>query len=177
MITQGHTMPRQSKKELLLDAAESILEKHAYGDLSLDRIAEVSGLSKGGLLYHFPTKDSVLMALVERLINNFDTEFDKYVQKGLNDFKAISLLVNTNPKMISTARGLMAATSYNRDLLEPVRKAYLRWDKVIFDQFSDRDEAWRFRIFFDGLFFCSLLDLPQPTKKELKKIVDGFDSK
>jgi AcrR family transcriptional regulator len=92
MITQGHTMPRQSKKEILLDAAESILEKHAYGDLSLDRIAEVSGLSKGGLLYHFPTKDSVLMALVERLINNFDTEFDKYVQKGLTDFKAISLL-------------------------------------------------------------------------------------
>jgi len=47
------------------------------------------------------------MGLVERLIDNFDNEFDKYVQKGPTDFKAISLLVNTNPKMISTARGLI----------------------------------------------------------------------
>jgi AcrR family transcriptional regulator len=170
-------MPRQSKKEMILDAAESILEKQSYGDLSLDRIAEVSGLSKGGLLYHFPTKDSVLIALVERLISNFDNEFDRYIQKGLTDFRAISLLVNTNPKMISTARGLMAVSSYNRDLIEPLKKAYARWDKVIFAQFSDENEAWRFRLFFDGLFFCSLLNLPQPTKKELKNIVDGFKTK
>jgi hypothetical protein len=79
--------------------------------------------------------------------------------------------------MISSARSLMAALSYNKDLIEPVRKAYIRWDKLIFTHFSDSREAWRFRLFFDGLFFCALLDLPQPSTSELKKIVSEFKSK
>jgi hypothetical protein len=79
--------------------------------------------------------------------------------------------------MLSSARGLMAAGSYNKDLIVPLKKAYARWDKIIFTQFNDPREAWRFRLFFDGLFFCSLLDLLQPSKSELKKIVSEFKSK
>ena len=74
-------MARVSKKEDILDAAEKILQDENYDSLSLDRIAEVSGISKGGLLYHFPTKESVLVALVSRLIDTFDTEFDKNEQR------------------------------------------------------------------------------------------------
>ncbi|MFN7454224.1 MAG: hypothetical protein ACK5RO_06145 [Pseudobdellovibrionaceae bacterium] len=91
--------------------------------------------------------------------------------------ESIFISVNTNPKMLSSARGLMAAGSYNKDLIVPLKKAYARWDKIIFTQFNDPREAWRFRLFFDGLFFCSLLDLLQPSKSELKKIVSEFKSK
>ncbi len=170
-------MARTSKRESILDAAEKILQDETYDSLSLDRIAEVSGVSKGGLLYHFPTKESVLVALVSRLIETFDSEFDKEMQKGKHSFKEIFLTVNTNPKMVASSRGLMAAISFNRSLLQPLKDAYKRWDRDIFSQFDDIHEAWRFRIFFDGLFFCHLLDLPQPSKKELKEIVRGFKSK
>lgn len=170
-------MARENKKEKLLDAAEKILETQSYEELSLDNIAKVSGFSKGGLLYHFPTKEDVLKALVQRLITIFELEFDRHIQKGTNDFKAIFIAVNTNPRIISSARGLMAAISYKKDLIKPLKEAYVRWDRGIFTQFSDSREAWRFRLFFDGLFFCSLLDLPQPSKKELKAIVDEFKSK
>ncbi len=170
-------MARENKKELLLDAAEEILASQSYEELSLDNIAKVSGLSKGGLLYHFPTKEAVLKALVERLIQNFDDEGERQLEKGSMDFKSMLIAVNANPKMLSSARGLMAAVSYNRDLVEPLKKAYARWDKAIFAQFSDSREAWRFRLFSDGLFFCALLGLPQPSKSELKKIVSEFKSK
>ncbi|MFN8790774.1 MAG: TetR/AcrR family transcriptional regulator [Bdellovibrionales bacterium] len=169
-------MGRVSKKELLLDAAEKILENGASSDLSLDRIAEVSGISKGGLLYHFPTKDSVLIAMVERLIQRFDDEFDRLVEKGGADFKSIYFVVNTNPQIIKSARGLMAASNYNPQILEPLRKAYARWDKILFDQFKDQKEAWQFRLLFDGFFFCALLDLPLPSKKDLKAIVESFET-
>jgi AcrR family transcriptional regulator len=174
---RNQTMARENKKELLLDAAEKILETQSYEELSLDNIAKVSGFSKGGLLYHFPTKEAVLKALVLRLIQNFDSEFDRQLEKSVTDYKLIFIAANTNPKMISSARGLMAAVSYNKDLIEPLKKAYVRWDKLIFTQFDDPREAWRFRLFFDGLFFCALLDLPQPSKSELKKIVSEFKSK
>lgn len=169
-------MARENKKELLLDAAEKILETQSYDELSLDNISKVSGFSKGGLLYHYPTKEAILQALVNRLIQRFEDEFDKQLKIETTDFKSIFITVNTNPKILSSARGLMAAISYNKDLIDPLKKAYIRWDKIIFTQFKNPREAWRFRLFFDGLFFCSLLDLPQPSKSELKKIVSEFES-
>ena len=99
------------------------------------------------------------------------------MNKGKLDFKETFLSVNSDPKMVASSRGLMAAISYNRSLLQPLKDAYKRWDREIFSQFESSDEAWRFRIFFDGLFFCYLLDLPQPSKKELKSIVKGFKTK
>lgn len=170
-------MARVSKKESILDAAERILQDESYDSLSLDRIADVSGISKGGLLYHFPTKESVLVALVSRLIDTYDLEFEKEMEKGKLNFKEIFLTVNTNPKMVASSRGLMAAISFNQSLLQPLREAYKRWDKEIFAQFENSNEAWVFRIFFDGLFFCYLLDLPQPNKKELKAIINTFNTK
>ncbi len=169
-------MGRISKKEAILDAAEYILETQSYNEFSLDRIAEVSKVSKGGLLYHFPTKEAVISALVQRLIRFFDQDFEKQIESG-TDFKQAFLSVNLNPKVIASARGLMAAVSYNPNLLDPLRKAYQRWDKEIFCQFSSHAEAWKFRIFFDGLFFCALLGLPVPTKKELNKIMETFPEK
>ena len=34
--------------------------------LTLDAVAERAGVSKGGLLYHFPSKESLLQAMVDR---------------------------------------------------------------------------------------------------------------
>lgn len=170
-------MPRESKKDKILDAAEKILQDESYDFLSLDHIAKISGVSKGGLLYHFPTKEAVLTSLVTRLIQKFDDEFDKELRGGNSDFRDVFLSINMNPKMLSAARGLMAAVSFNQDLIKPLRDAYTRWDKIIFSQFANKNEAWRFRIFFDGLFFCSLLDLPLPSKKDLKEVVHEFKLK
>jgi len=170
-------MPRESKKDKILDAAEKILQDESYDSLSLDHIAKVSGVSKGGLLYHFPTKEAVLTSLVTRLIQKFDDEFDKELRLGKSDFRLIFLSINMNPKMVSAARGLMAAVSFNQDLIKPLRDAYTRWDKLIFAQFASKNEGWRFRIFFDGLFFCSLLSLPLPSKKELTDLVREFNLK
>ncbi len=35
--------------------------------MTLDSVAERAGLSKGGLLYNFPTKEALLQAVVQRL--------------------------------------------------------------------------------------------------------------
>lgn len=61
-------MTRPSCRELLLDSAESVVVEGGPSSLTLDAVAEKAGVSKGGLLYHFRTKDALVEGMIARLI-------------------------------------------------------------------------------------------------------------
>lgn len=61
-------MARTSNKDLMLDAAEAVVIDEGSGKLTLDAVAERAGVSKGGVLYHFPTKETLLGAMMDRMI-------------------------------------------------------------------------------------------------------------
>ena len=56
----------------LVRAAESLARRDGPGHLSLDAVAAEAGVSKGGLLYHFPNKASLLEALVEAYLQRME---------------------------------------------------------------------------------------------------------
>ena len=56
----------------LLDAAEALLSEQGGRGLTLSAVAERAGVSKGGLLYHFPSKEALVQGLVGRVIEEFD---------------------------------------------------------------------------------------------------------
>src|SRR5438034_644724 len=55
----------------LLDAAEAVVVRQGIANLTLDAVAAEAGMSKGGLLHHFPTKDRLVEALVARSAENW----------------------------------------------------------------------------------------------------------
>jgi squalene-hopene/tetraprenyl-beta-curcumene cyclase len=57
-----------STKDLILSTTLSLLEQQGGAAITLDRIASEAGLSKGGLLYHFASKEQLVAALVERAV-------------------------------------------------------------------------------------------------------------
>lgn len=61
-------MPKPSAREKVLDAYQEILIEHGPGAVTLDAVAARAEVSKGGLLYHFKTKESLLDGLLERLV-------------------------------------------------------------------------------------------------------------
>lgn len=60
-------MPRPSAREQILDAYEMILIDEGPGAVTLDAVAGRAAVSKGGLLYHFASKDALRDGLVDRL--------------------------------------------------------------------------------------------------------------
>ncbi|MGY6409609.1 MAG: TetR/AcrR family transcriptional regulator [Alkalilacustris sp.] len=56
----------------LLRAAEALARRDGPGHLSLDAVAAEAGVSKGGLLYHFPSKTRLLEALVEEHLQRME---------------------------------------------------------------------------------------------------------
>jgi AcrR family transcriptional regulator len=56
----------------ILDATEAVVTRDGARNLTLDAVAAQSGISKGGLLYHFRTKEDLAAAMIERSIAWFD---------------------------------------------------------------------------------------------------------
>ncbi|NKF24255.1 TetR/AcrR family transcriptional regulator [Solimonas sp. C16B3] len=50
----------------MLDAAEAVVVQQGAVRLTLDAVAKQAGVSKGGVMYHFPSKEALLQALVTR---------------------------------------------------------------------------------------------------------------
>jgi AcrR family transcriptional regulator len=69
-VTAAH---RPSQRDALLDAALELLRTGAR--LSLDSAARAAGLTKPGLMYHFPTKKALVVALVDHLVDAHERTF------------------------------------------------------------------------------------------------------
>lgn len=54
---------RTNKKDSLLATALSIVESDGLAALTYDSLSAASGISKSGLIYHFPTRHQLLMEL------------------------------------------------------------------------------------------------------------------
>jgi AcrR family transcriptional regulator len=61
--TQART---QVRHERILDAALSVFSSRGYRDASVDEVAEAAETSKGGIYFHFPGKQAIFLALLER---------------------------------------------------------------------------------------------------------------
>jgi len=64
----------RSRRERILDAAFSTFAGRGYRDASMDEIAAAAETSKGGVYFHFPTKESIFRELMR-------TTADKLVGK------------------------------------------------------------------------------------------------
>lgn len=68
----GRTSGRspEDTRRLVLDAAGSAIRRGGVGT-TLDLVAREAGVSKGGLVYHFPSKTSLLVALAQAELDTF----------------------------------------------------------------------------------------------------------
>jgi AcrR family transcriptional regulator len=57
-------MTRPSSRERILKAAETVIARDGGGNLTLESVAAEAGISKGGLLYHFKTKNELILGLM-----------------------------------------------------------------------------------------------------------------
>lgn len=64
-----------SAREQILDAAEYVAIEQGTLQLTIDNIAKHARLSKGGVLYHFPSKKDLVGAVLQRLSQKLTGEF------------------------------------------------------------------------------------------------------
>ncbi|WP_321792397.1 TetR/AcrR family transcriptional regulator [Burkholderia pyrrocinia] len=121
-------MDNQTRSEIsrkkAIDAALSILTRDGVGGLTFDALARESGISKGGLLHQFRTKQGVLQALLEFQQQQFEQFGRDYVVKeGASKAEPtlatqIAIFREATNQPNSVARAVLAAIIESPELLE-----------------------------------------------------------
>ena len=57
----------QTRRQRILEEAAGVFSRRGYRATSVDDIAEASATSKGGVYFHFPNKEAIFLALLERM--------------------------------------------------------------------------------------------------------------
>lgn len=68
-----------SARERVVDAAIALAARDGVPALTLDAVAAEAGVSKGGLLYHFASKEALLAGLVESALASWSRAIDNAV--------------------------------------------------------------------------------------------------
>ena len=76
-----------SNREVILDAADQLVAAEGAAHLTFDALSQVTGISKGGLLYHFNSKDCLLQAMLKRRVERYEALRESYHQQFSDDPK------------------------------------------------------------------------------------------
>jgi AcrR family transcriptional regulator len=117
---------KANARERILAAAMEVAAENGAGHLSLDAIARKAGISKGGLLYHFPKKQDLMRALVEHHLAGIEEATRKAATSPQPNAVAAALVGTYFGKLGAACEGprpsgVFAALAENPRLLEPVR--------------------------------------------------------
>lgn len=161
-------------RERLLDAAEQVVSRDGVSSLTLDAVAREAGVSKGGLLYHFPSKSQLVTEVVERMARCCEAEHNANVSSepaGPGAFTRAYLATRaarvervldpgSNCRPLHTA--IVAGAGTDPQYLEPFRQRVLRWQEQLEDDGIDPVIATIVRLAIDGLGWASMLNMPLP---------------
>lgn len=119
----GH---RPSSREKILAAAAELADIVGPGNISLDAVAQRAGVSKGGLLYNFPSKAKLMQALVEDYLKSFEQALAaKSTDEGAASANSLAAYIELSAEECQhhqpSAAGVLAALSEDPDFLNPVR--------------------------------------------------------
>src|SRR5262245_6432151 len=56
------------RREQIVEAAVAVIPEQGLHNLSLSEIEQRAGMSRGQLTYYFPTKEAILLAVFDRLL-------------------------------------------------------------------------------------------------------------
>ena len=71
-----------STREAILRAADWVVVEEGVSGMTLEAVAREAGVSKGGLLYHFPSKEALIGGMIGRLIEGFEAALSRELRKG-----------------------------------------------------------------------------------------------
>jgi AcrR family transcriptional regulator len=173
----GH--PGENAREVILDAAEDLVLEVGAGHLTLDLVAKRSGVSKGGFLYHFPNKEALLRAMLDRrVIRIEENRRRKRACSGGQPVSAVAAYIlsslEEDPKSQKLSVALLAASAHNPQLLLPYRGEF----KKLLEEFVEEGLDFRWAaivvLAVNGLKIMDLLSLAPFGSEELSDIIEGI---
>lgn len=165
-------------RERILEAAERVVGEVGAARMTLDGVAQAAGVSKGGLLYHFPSKESLLGALAKRYVDNMADcvarARDDVEETEGRDLKAciVGILAQQpRAKIVGMGAAMFAAAANDLTLLEVIRERIAQYTRQIENSNVDFARAAVVTLAIDGLMMRESLRISSFTEEQRERVV------
>jgi AcrR family transcriptional regulator len=167
--------PTETREKLIQAAAQLVVSKGIHR-VTLEQIALEAGVSKGGLLHHFPTKQALLSGLIEQVGRVFKVRLEKFMGLETSD----------QPGRLARAY-IRASFEYEADelhLTNAIAKVVGEFPELLLElqaEFAQLDQEMQadglpaaraivIRLACDGLWFSELIgvtSLEEPLRSQM----------
>ncbi len=174
-------MALPNNKIKILNCAEKVVLRDGVAHLTLDAVAAEAGLSKGGILYHYPTKDELIRGMLQRLMDQADTDMARLeeadpepVGRLMRAYLAVSFPEpdSEHHHCDQVAAALLAAILTNPALLEPLRVRFREMQARLVQDGLDEVRIHVIRTAADGLWMAEILGMPGPDPEVRNKVIE-----
>ena len=147
-------------RESVLDAFESILIDKGERFATLDATAKAAGVSKGGLLYHFASKDALATGMLERLdaLVREDVDAIASAPEGPVAYFLRSSITSGTPvdrAIVAATRLAQGGDAASNAALRGIRR---QWAELIRPHVADPSALDLVLLVSDGLYYNAALD-------------------
>jgi len=174
--TKGPGLPAKN----YLAAAETVILEKGVTHLTLDAVAALAGISKGGLLYHYASKEALVVALVEKLVLSIEVDLQRAYEAepegpwpddpGHDRGKRLPDRRRSSARREQVGVALLAAAGSNPELLEPMRKVFQEWMADLREDGLPPGIPLLIAAALDGLTFWNLFGLYAPPAADLQQL-------
>jgi AcrR family transcriptional regulator len=157
-------------REKVLDAFEQILVDEGERPATMDATARAAGVSKGGLLYHFASKDALEAGLIDRLRALADADVAAMASAPdgpISHFLRSSVMQNDplDRAILATARLAQGGNPAASEALRDIRE---QWAETLRPHTADAAALDLVMLVSDGLYFNNALSggsIPGPVPR------------
>ncbi|ACM27370.1 TetR/AcrR family transcriptional regulator [Agrobacterium rhizogenes] len=165
-------------RQQLLEVAARLASEKGMTAVTLDAVSGASGVSKGGLLHHFPNKNTLLEALFDSLIERLDRAIEEEMRadplphgRFTRGYLRACLALRDQPEETKDwAQVTMMLLS------EPqLRQRWLDWVRERSEEYVGTDssvDAAIVRLATDGIWLADLLDSHAMDESAREKLVE-----
>jgi AcrR family transcriptional regulator len=170
------TRKKEIDRDRILDAAEAVILESGGQSFTLDAVAERAGISKGGLVYSFATKDDLVYAALEREVTRFQEAVGRRVGGGPIGpvelvLAHIEEALEEEDAATQMAAFLITALVHAPEMLEPIRRYYRALLDPLRSKSGDMHEVRHALLAVEGIFLLRGLGFVKVSADEQKSVL------
>ncbi|MEK5333017.1 TetR/AcrR family transcriptional regulator [Lysinibacillus sp. FSL W8-0992] len=160
------------KRAHIIHTAIQYLKEHDLHTLTLDKIAQKANISKGGLLYHFKSKDELYSAIAQTIMTEFVDSFEAITQLEHGTGKRTRGFILASQKDYEDGAWINIAIQIIQNDNHSISIAYEQLLESLLHDGLEPSIVHMIRLTIDGLYYSKLLNIAPVSKQVTETVFD-----
>lgn len=167
------------KKDQLLINAAKIVNEEGIQKLTMSYLAEASEITKGGILYHFESKEELLYKMNEKVINEFENNIREHIANLTGPYQFTRAYALATINYLTEDNHVLLPAVFISSHEDKKSKTYWeekikQWDDAFENDQGDQNKILELRMICDGIWFTLTYNITSEYKEKMTHIVRNY---